>query len=119
MYTLIIYENGKCISTLSELENPVVEDTTVTWEDGQIKGINKDFIVVEGNLDVEEGADISSLILADKKESLISYEKKKEKDSEVMQSMINTIMLDPTNIDQQKQLEQMQSMINNMMLGGM
>lgn len=119
MHTLIVYDaNNRCINCFSDLFDIYVEGNDVFWQDGFAKNIKANFIVVEGDFNFEEDEDISHLISQDTKETLISDKTKIENQTQSMQSMINTIMLDPINIEQTSQIEQMQSMINTMLLGG-
>ena len=121
MHTLLIYNNNnRLVDIFKDIKDTIVDGRKVKWDNGEIVLNNEiNFIVVNGSLNLEYDTDITNLITEDIKDTLLSDEKKKEKETEAMQSMINTIMLDPTNFEQQTQIEQMQSMINSMMLGGM
>jgi hypothetical protein len=112
--------NNRLVDIFSEIEDTIVDGRRIKWHNGEVV-LNDEinFIIVNGSITLEMDADITNLITEDVKDTLLPNEKKKEVELQSMQSMINTIMLDPTNIEQQSEIEQMQSIINTMMLGGM
>jgi hypothetical protein len=120
MYTLILYnDEKKCVGCYTDLHNVVSEQNNVYWHDGFLEGINVNFIVIGTHAEFEEDEDISHVIDQDIKETLLSEGNKREKQAQESQTMINTILLDPTNFEQDEKISSMQAVVNDMLFNQM
>jgi hypothetical protein len=120
MFTLVLYDdNNICFDCFTDLIDPFCEDNNVFWVDGALEGIQTDFIILDGYHDIEKGQDVSPLIESDIKSELKSIEQEQNEKYSNMQLMVNSILLDPTDTEQNNQILQTQTMLNNIMLGGL
>jgi hypothetical protein len=122
MYTLILYdEEKKCLDSYSNLYKAIVEGNNVYWHNGFLEGINVNFIVLNTNAEINPDEDISHLIDQDIKATLLSEGNLRDKQAQDMQTMINMILLDPTNYEQDQKITSMQAVVNDLIfnqLGG-
>jgi hypothetical protein len=120
MYTLMVFdEETKLLVDFIYMEGPEIDGRNIRWRDGSIENIHLGFIVVEGEIPLNIGQDISSWMDQDEKLSLKPFNKKTSERLDQFQTMINGIMLDPQKAAQKKQIADMQKMINNLMFQNM
>lgn len=101
------------------LENVYNENNSVFWNDGNLQGIQTDYIILDGNVEIGQGELVTDFIALDIKDNLLSNEKTKENQTIEMQTMINNILFDPTNFEQDQKITAMQAVVNDLMLGGL
>ena len=60
---IVIYtKNNKVLEILEDVQNPVVEEDVLTWDDGSLTGIKQEFILLDDNVPVE--TDLTEEIIA-------------------------------------------------------
>jgi hypothetical protein len=124
MYTLILYDDdNKCMDSYTDLHSVIADGNNVYWHDGYLEGIQVNFIVLGTNAEIEQLEDVSHLIDQDIKATLLSEGNLRDKQAQEMQTMVNTILLDPTNFEQDQKITSMQVVVNdlifNQMTGGL
>jgi hypothetical protein len=117
MYTIVLYsDENLCVDSYKDIIDPKAEGDNIYWQDGSLQGLTVNFMILEGDHEIEKEQDVSHLIDQDIKEFLVPFEQEQEKQTSDMQMMINAMLFDPKDSDQDAQINQMQSMINEMML---
>lgn len=93
-YTLIIFDNeNKCLESYPDLMNPKIKESDLESDNLQIRGINQNFIVLEGTIIVEPDAIITAeQIAADKKDELKTAAESQAQQIDMLQQMVNEIM---------------------------
>lgn len=120
MYTLILYDDDNlCLNCFSDLKGVVTDGNNVYWHDGFLEEIHANFIILNTNTEIDEKEDISHLIDQDVKKSLLSEGNLREKQAQEMQTMINTMLFDPTNLEQDQKISSMQAVVNDMLFNQM
>jgi hypothetical protein len=120
MYTLILYDNDNlCLNCFTDLKSVVAEGNNVYWHDGYLEGIHANFIIINTNANIDEKEDISHLIDQDIKGTLLSEGNKRDQQAQEMQTMINTMLFDPTNFEQDEKISSMQAVVNDMLFAQM
>lgn len=120
MYTLILYDDDNlCLNCFSDLKEVVADKNNVYWHDGFLEEIHANFIILNTNTEIDEKEDISHLIDQDIKKSLLSEGNLREKQAQEMQTMINTMLFDPTNFEQDQKISSMQAVVNDMLFSQM
>ena len=120
MYTLILYDdNNLCLSCFNDLKNVVAESNNVYWHDGFLEGIHVNYIILNSNAEIDKMEDISHLIDQDIKGTLLTEGNKRDQQAQEMQTMINTMLFDPTNYEQDQKISSMQAVVNDILFSQM
>lgn len=94
MYTIIIYDDeNKCLDSVAVQDKPSVDGNNISFENGGFGGINEPFIVVEEELYLNQGDDVSEHIPKDIKSTLVGEMVQLQSDLAQTQQVLNDIML--------------------------
>lgn len=95
MFTIIIYDEAekKCLDSIVIDEKPSVDGNNISFSNGGFGGINEPFIIVEDELSLNAGDDVSQHIPNDIKGTLIGEMEQIQTDLAQTQQVLNEMML--------------------------
>lgn len=93
MYTIIIYDDeNKCLDSVAIPDKPSVEGNNISFANGGFGGINEPFIVVEDELYLNQGDDVTEHIPKDIKGTLVGEMVQLQTDLAQTQQVLNEMM---------------------------